>query len=191
MTSPFIPIYNFVTNLDRTQFTRYMFIGLGAVLLISSGIVIQYYRSTSALKKRIVRLNQYRVQTQEILQRAHDVATQRNSVNELLAEDIDFKIGGYFNELVNSLNLTSKKKGIDTLQTIERDDNYLEQNVTAKFVDMNMKELATLLVELENNPRIFIRELEIKRAEKTPGTIEVTLIIATLLPTTSSTQEST
>jgi hypothetical protein len=42
-------------------------------------------------------------------------------------------------------------------------------------------------VELENNPRIFVRELEIKRAEKTPGTIEVTLIIATLLPTTSGT----
>ena len=98
------------------------------------------------------------------------MAAQRNAVNELLAEDVNFKIGGYFNDLVNSLGLTNKKKGIDTLQTIERDDNYLEQNVTAKFVDMNMKELATLLVELENNPRIFIRELEIKRAErKRPG----------------------
>lgn len=187
MTSPFIPIHNFISNLDRTQFTRYMLIGLGCVLLLSTGIVVQYYRSTSALKKRIGRLNKYREDTQVILQRAHDVEAQRNAVNELLAEDVNFKIGGYFNDLVNSLGLTNKKKGIDTLQTIERDDNYLEQNVTAKFVDMNMKELATLLVELENNPRIFIRDLEIKRAEKTPGTIEVTLILATLLPTTSGT----
>lgn len=187
MTSPFMPFYDFVTNLDRSQFNRYMLIGLSCILLVSGGIVIQYYRSTSALKKRIGRLNQYREQTQEILQRAHDVTAQRNSVNELLAEDIDFKIGGYFNELISSLNLTNKKKGIDSLQTIERDDSYLEQDVTAKFVDMNMKELTTLLVELENNPRIFIRELEIKRAEKTPGTIEVTLVIATLLPTTSGT----
>ena len=187
MTSPFIPLYDFVTNLDRTQYMRYMLIGLCCILFASGGIVIQYYRSTGAIKKRIGRLNQYREQTQEILQRAHDVAAQRNSVNELLAEDIDFKIGGYFNELINSLNLSNKKKGIDTLQTIERDDSYLEQNVTAKFVDMNMKELATLLVELQNNPRIFVRELEIKRAEKIPGTIEVTLIIATLLPTTSGT----
>jgi hypothetical protein len=187
MTSPFIPVYDFLTRLDRRQFIRYMLISLGIIGALSIGIVIQLYRSTTSFKKRIGRLNQYREQTQEILQRAHDVATQRAAVNELLAEDVDFKIGGYFNELVASLNLTNKKKGIDTLQTIERTDNYLEQNVTAKFVDMNMKELTTLLVELENNPRIFVRELEIKRAEKTPGTIEVTLIIATLLPTTSST----
>jgi len=183
MTSPFVPLYDFMSQLDRTQFTRYMLIALGCIVLLSGGIIIQYYRSTSGLKKRIGRLNQYREQTQEILQRAHDVAAQRESVNELLAEDIDFKIGGYFNELVNTLGLSNKKKGIDTLQTIERDDNYLEQNVTAKFVEMNMKDLTTLLAELENNPRIFVRELEIKRAEKIPGTIEVTLIIATLLPT--------
>lgn len=187
MTSFFLPLYDFLSQLDRTQFNRYLLIGLGIIVLLSGGIVIQYYRSTSAFKKRIGRLNQYREQTQEILQRAHDVATQRASVNELLAEDIDFKIGGYFNELINSLGLSNKKKGIDTLQTIERDDNYLEQNITAKFVEMNMKDLTTLLAELENNPRIFVRELEIKRAEKLPGTIEVTLIIATLLPTASST----
>lgn len=187
MTSPFTYLYDLLVRLDRRQFFRYSLIGLGIVVALSSGIVIQLYRSSKSFKKRIGRLNQYREQTQEILQRAHDVATQRAAVNELLAEDVDFKIGGYFNELVDSLNLTNKKKGIDTLQTIERTDNYLEQNVTAKFVDMNMKELATLLVELENNPRIFVRELEIKRAEKIAGTIEVTLIIATLLPTTSGT----
>lgn len=187
MTSPFTTLYNFLNTIDRTQFNRFLLIGLGTILLASSGIVVQYYRSTSALKKRIGRLNQYREQTQDILQRAHDVDAQRASVNELLAEDIDFKIGGYFNELINRLNLGNKKKGIDTLQTIERDDNYLEQNVTAKFVEMNMKDLTTLLAELENNPRIFVRELEIKRSEKISGTIEVTLIIATLLPTTSGT----
>jgi hypothetical protein len=153
-----------IQHVEVKRFVLYIGIGLGVILLCAGGLVFQYYRSIFALKKRINRVNQYREQAQDILERAQEVVTQRQQVDELLAEDTDFKIGGYFKDILHKLQLTDKKK-IETTQNIEREDNYLE---------------------IESNPRISTRELEIKRSEKASGTIDVTLVIATLLPLSTS-----
>jgi hypothetical protein len=174
-----------IQHVEVKKFVLYIGIGLGVILLCAGGLIFQYYRSVSALKKRINRVNQYREQAQDILERAQEVVTQRQQVDELLAEDTDFKIGGYFKEILHKLQLTNKEK-METTQTIEREDNYLEQVLNAKFIDMNMKDLTSLLAEIEGNPRIYTRELEIKRSEKASGTIDVTLVIATLLPLSTS-----
>jgi hypothetical protein len=174
-----------ISHIEPKKFLYYVAIAMGITVLLAGGIIFQYYRSINALKKRIGRINQYREQAQDILERAQKVITQQHQVDELLAEDKDFKIGGYFKEVLNKLQLTQKEK-IETTQTIEREDNYLEQVLNAKFTDLTMKELTTLLAEIEGNPRIYTRELEIKRAEKTPDTIDATLVIATLLPLSTS-----
>jgi hypothetical protein len=170
-----------IVHLDSKKFMYYSGIGLSIIVLLAAGLTFQYYRSVHSIKKRIGRINQYRQQAQDILERSQEVITQRQQVDALLAEDLNFKIGGYFKDLLNKLQLIHKEK-METTQTIEREDHYLEQVLNAKFVDLNMKELTTLLAEIEGNPRIYTRELEIKRAEKTPGTIDITLVIATLLP---------
>jgi hypothetical protein len=170
-----------IAHIESKKFLYYLWIGIGVTALFAGGIVFQYYRTTSALKKRIGRINQYRDQAQDILGRAQNVIMQRHEVDALLAEDVDFKIGGYFKDVLGKLQLTQKEK-METTQTVEREDNYIEQSLNAKFSDMNMKELTTLLAEIEENPRVYTRELEIKRSEKTPGTIDVTLVIVTYLP---------
>ncbi len=175
-------IQNTLNSLDTKKFYQYLAVSLGIIALLAGGIVFQYYRSMSVLKKRVKRVNQYRLQAQEILERAQEVVEQREEVDELLAKDTDFKIGGYFKNVLAKLQLAQKEK-METTQTLEREDEYIEHSLSAKFVDMNMKDLTLLLEEIEGNPRIYTRELEIKRSEKTPGTIDVTLVIATLLPT--------
>jgi len=177
------PLYTILAQLDSKRFYQYMGGFLGILLILSGLLVFYYYRSTNALIKKIKRINTQREQAQEILGRTKSVVQQRQEVDTLLEEDTDFKIGGYFKEVLSKLGLTQKEK-METTQTVEREDNYIEQSLNAKFVDMNMKDLTVLLEEIESNPRIYSRELEIKRSEKTPGTIDVTLVIATLLPTT-------
>jgi hypothetical protein len=174
-----------ISQIEPKKFVYFLLIGIGLTLSLAGGLVFQYYRSIGTLKKRLGRINQYREQAHDILERAQDVIMQRHEVDALLAEDTDFKIGGYFKDILNKLQLTQKEK-METTQTVEREDNYLEQSLNAKFVDINMKELTTLLAEIEGNPRIYTRELEIKRSEKTPGTIDVTLVVATLLPVSVS-----
>ncbi|HEV2916931.1 MAG TPA: hypothetical protein VGW78_04235 [Candidatus Babeliales bacterium] len=181
MAAFFDTLHRKIAAIEPKKFLYYVGIILGITIALIGGLIFQYYRSIHAITKRIGRINQYRQQAQDILERAQEVITQRQQVDSLLAEDLNFKIGGYFKDVLNKLQLSQKEK-METTQTIEREDNYLEQVLNAKFVDLNMKELTTLLAEIEGNPRIYTRELEIKRGEKTPGTIDVTLVIATLLP---------
>jgi hypothetical protein len=49
---------------------------------------------------------------------------------------------------------------------------------------MNMQELCELLQALERVQRIFSKSIDIQRSKKIPDAIDVTLVIATLLPKT-------
>ena len=135
------------TKIDQLEPKKFIYgtaVGLGVILLFAGGLVLQYYRSVYGLKKQIGRINQYRKQAQDLLERAQEVITQRQQVDALLAEDMNFKIGGYFKDLLAKLQLSRKEK-METTQTIEREDNYLEQVLNAKFTDLNMKELEVKL----------------------------------------------
>ncbi len=49
---------------------------------------------------------------------------------------------------------------------------------------MNMRELSELLNVLEQNKRVYTKELEVQKSRKSPRAIEVQLTIATLQPRT-------
>lgn len=178
-------IYKSLNTVESKRFYKYLIAFLTLTALASVGIILQYYHGMSALKKNVKRVNLLRRQAQDILTRAQEVAQQRQEVDTLLTQDPTFKIGGYFKEILTTLNLAQKNK-LATTQTLERSDNYIEHSLSAQFIDINMKDLTVLLEKIEGNPRIFTRDLEIKRSEKIPGTIDVTLVIATLLPTTTT-----
>lgn len=174
-------LHLFFTNLESKRFYRYVLIFIIGILLLSAAGIFQYYRSIKSFRKEIQKVNALRAKAKDILTRTQIVDQQRAEVNALLMEEPDFKIGGYFKKLLTDLNITQKEK-METTQTVEREDAYIEHTLTAQFVDMNMKDVTLLLEKIESNPRISTRQLEIKKSEKTPGTIEVTLEIATLLP---------
>jgi ribosomal protein S17E len=52
--------------------------------------------------------------------------------------------------------------------------------LNAKFDTMNMRQLCELLDAVEQNKRIYTKELEIIKSKKVPNTIDVNLTIATL-----------
>ena len=115
-----------------------------------------------------------------ILTRAASVQQQRKEVDAILEEDKDFKIGGYFKDVLTKLVLTSKK-AVESPSQIDREGKYRESILNVKFTDMDMKQLSELLNEIEKNKRIFTKELEVTTSRKTPQKIDVNLTIATLL----------
>ena len=181
-------IRTFIEAIETKDFYKYISFFLLGVTLISSGIVFQYYRKVNYWKGRIKIINELREDDVKIIrEKAQHVQKQRAEVDAILAEDEDFKIGGYFKNLLTKLHLTDKKVAEETAQ-IDREDNYRESELNAKFEDMNMKQLAELLQEIEQNKRIFNKKLEITKSNKKPGTIEIQITIATLLPETELTE---
>ncbi|HTM05983.1 MAG TPA: hypothetical protein VL201_01975 [Patescibacteria group bacterium] len=169
-----------VQRTDIKVFKKYMLILLGIVTAIFSFITWRYYTGIAFYKKKISLLNDMREEVRAIRQNMVQVQTQRSRVYEMLQEEVDFKIAGYFNDLLVKLNLFDNKKTEETSQ-IDREDSYRESELVASLTNMNMKQLTELLYELEQKKRIYIKKLDIEKSKKGKNQLDVTLIIATLL----------
>ena len=177
----FDALSNYLANLDQKNFNKYLLIYLGALLTLSVASVYYYYNTIKYWKKQTNEINATRDEIKVIVDRDELVQKQREEVNTLLSEMPDFKIGEYFNDLIGKLGLTQNVVTSPSITYADRGDKeYREVLLTTQFDMMNMKQLTELLNEIEQNKRIYTKELEIIKSKKTPNTIEVNLTIATL-----------
>ncbi len=174
-------IYSYISNLEEKRFYQYSAGILGFITLLMFAFMFQYYRSVRFLKSEIVRINESREKVQTILDKGQIVKREQREIDAILAKDKNFKIAGYFEDLLAKLGLSDKKASLE-VTTPAGEGKYQETILTGKFTGMTMKELTQLLQELELNKRVFIKELEITASQKIPNTIEATLVVATLEP---------
>lgn len=173
-------------NLDKKTFYRYLAVFAAVFFVIIFLIIYQYKSKISSLRKKINKVNVWREQARVELSKYEQIQKQRKEVDAILAEEEDFNITGYFDDLIKKMGLESHLKE-RTPSKLEREDNYQETMVNATLVDITMQQLTELLNEIENKARIFTKYLEITRSKKSP-TIEVNLTIATLQPKTETTE---
>lgn len=181
------PIRIFIDTTETKTFYYYVAGFLSAVTIAFGLMVFLYYSHVNTLQKKIKRINAEREEeVRVILETALLVDQQRKTVDAELSKDPDFKIAGYFKSLLTKLNLKDKEVAEET-STTDREDNYRESELNAKFEDMTMQDLTKLLQELEENSRISTKRLEITKSKKKPKTIEAQITITTLLPKTEVT----
>src|SRR5579872_2800012 len=173
-------IQNILDQLDTTRFYRYAGAVLTGIGLIMLALMFQYYRTIGSLKKQINGINETRTEVRILLDKAQHVKQEQKEVDEIIAQDPNFKIAGYFEDVLNKLGLASKKSSKLEVTTPAQEGRYQETVLNAKLSDMSMKELTELLKEIEQNKRVFAKELEITASKKTANTIDVNVTIATL-----------
>lgn len=173
-------IVAFIEGIDEKQFYKYALGGVFVIAILVGIILVRHYYSARSIRRQIAAINADREDARQILNRFVAVEKQRTDVNAVLSEEPDFKIGGYIIEdLLKKQGLSSKLKQ-QNIVTVEREGLYREVLLTIQLSDMNIKELTTLLDEIEQKRRIYIRLLQITKSKKTPGTIDVTLTVGTL-----------
>ena len=182
-------IQQYFNSLEQKRFFQYMMGFLAGIILIIALLLFNYYRSISRLKAQIIRINEEREETRAILDKATQVKKEQKQIDAILAEDENFKIVGYFEDLISKLGLNNKKSSIEVTSPA-REGNYQESILQAKFIGITMKDLTELLQEIELNKRVFTKELDITASSKQPGTIDVSLTIATLEPKPKEIKES-
>ncbi|HJZ24088.1 MAG TPA: hypothetical protein VJ201_06545 [Candidatus Babeliales bacterium] len=180
------PIKSFINKTDLKTFYTYI-IGYSATCVVLVVlIIVYYYSSTNALQKKIKNINATREEVLEILEKYALIKQQQLIVEEILAKDPNFKIAGYFKDLLLELNLKDKEVA-EEITTTDLEENYRKSELSAKFEGMTMQDLTRLLEKIEQNPRVATNRLEITKSKKKPKTIEVGLAISTLLPKIEST----
>jgi len=167
-----------VQGLDEKEFFKYLLIALSCLVLIISLFVFRYYRKIGNLRWRLVEINNQRQEVRKILTKAEIVKKHRKTVDAILDQDPSFKIIGYFEKVLEKLNLKAK---IDTLEK-DVSERYMETELVAKVYDTNMESLCRLLDEFGKEKRINAKAVEIEQSTRQPKSINITITIATLQP---------
>jgi len=175
----FDSIKNMINGLSIQSFYKYAAIGLALFFVIVFGLLYYFMSSLGYYNRQIENINDMRQGAQQILEKNARVEQQRKAVDAILNRNPEFLIAGYFDELVKKLDLSDKTAAAETVTRVER-DNYEEITYSPRFIDINMKQLTELLQEIEQNERVYIKELEIEPSNKAPYAIDVRLTIATL-----------
>jgi len=176
------PIEQFVSTLNKKEFQRYFAIYLASVLVLAGLLIFWQTRKTNKLIKDITYANMQRATVQEILTQDASVKQQKNIVDSTLKERKKFKLQHIFELIVNKLKLQNNlKKSTPFVSNIEnlRSAGYSEVRVEASLINLNTKQLVELLDEIEKNPIIYVKYLEITKSGKAP-VIDVIITIATL-----------
>lgn len=173
-------IREFFASLEERTFYYYVGGFLVLMFLFSCGIVYYVYSSTSDLMNDIEAINEERSSVvRGLLEKGKRIKAKQKEINKMLAEDPTFKIGGEFNELCKKNSITPIR--LKTSQT-DLDDSYQESMVTAEFDGISMKQLLEFLQVIEKIERMYVKQLDIGKSKNTSGSLDVKMIVATLLP---------
>ena len=171
-----------IQDLEEKEFYRYLFILFLVLILLMGFFIFRFYRNVNSYKNRIEEIEDIREDSvKDILARNENVQKRRKEVNAILEKDEGFKIIDYFQSLLQQLGL-GKAAQINIGKRSLGQLKYDERTLTAILTGISTQGLCMLLEKLEQNKRINIKELEIKKSEKTPKAIDVTIKIATLQP---------
>ncbi|HLE76168.1 MAG TPA: hypothetical protein VI521_00180 [Candidatus Babeliales bacterium] len=180
----------YLNSMDQKRFYQYLIGILCAVAVLLALLFFYYYRTISRLKSQAIAINELRIEEKSILDTAQRIKKDQKEINAVLAQDKNFKIAEYFEDLIGKLGLAQKKLSTE-VSTASPEGHYQESILQARFTVLSMKEVTELLQEIELNKRVFIKELDIASSKKQANSIDVTLIIATLEPKQQETGEST
>lgn len=176
-------IRNFFITKSKRELLIYYGVFLGVLVLITGIIIYNHFSSMSELQGKLRTINSLRSKSVTLLQKNKEILAQQEAVQEILAQDPNFLIMRYFNEqLIPALTLPSGAiTAGPTRVEGETSKGYTEQKLTVSFSHLNMKQLTELLFKIEQNPRVYTKELKITKDLK-DNLLNVTLIIATLEP---------
>ena len=178
-------IDDFLQSVDRREFYKYLAILLGIITCLLALLGWYCYSSTRDYVTQIEEINDKRAGEIKQLFESHErIIMGKKQVDALLEQNPNFKIRGFFDEVINTLQI-AEKRVTESASNVER-ENYRESILTVTLAGMNMQELCELLQAIERAKRIFTKELDIQKSKKIPDAIDVTLIIATLQPKTAS-----
>lgn len=174
----FEKIKNYIKNLDTSETYRLIGIVLGIVVLVISIMLYTYSRAIGQLQQKLVTLNKQREEVRIILEKNARVQRQQAKVDDIISENKNFKLKDYFSTVIQALNLANLVSKEPEISSEDLVLGYNEIKLDVSLSGLNMKQLTDLLYKIEQNERVYTKDLKITKNLRSPS-IDVTLVIAT------------
>lgn len=169
-----------ILQLDEKTFFAYLGGFVLGMILIMSGLIYYYYSAIEDRTIQLEALNEKRQSMRSLFERDALVKAQEAEVKKMLKEDAHFKIGDYFQKVVDKLKLKENENEKNQVDTVQLEGKYRESTLTTRFQMLDMKQICDLLSEIENSKRVYTKSLDIVRSTTAPTKLDVTLAIGTL-----------
>jgi hypothetical protein len=169
-----------IAQLDEKTFLAYMAGFFLGTLLIISGIFYYYHSAVADLNEQIETLNKNRSDMRGLFEREARVKKQEAEVNKMLKEDTGFLIGEEFKKICTKLNLQPTGEPTQG-NTSQLSGKYTEYTLSARFENIDMKQVCDLLQEIDAIKQLYTKSIDIMRTQGMPAKLNVTLVIGTLL----------
>ena len=174
----------YIENADeRELYTYYAIIG-GIIFFLFGLLTYYHYSNVSWYNRELNKLNKQRTITRQILQDSKMVKAQQQKVEQILAQNKDFRIGEAYQTIIRNGNLASKLVDQSAPTTGESISGKTEVQVTSKLKNMSMKEVTDFLVMIASVPQLYTKEISIQKPFGKPS-VDVDITVATLEPSTT------
>ncbi len=173
-----------ISNLDKPTFYKYLAGAAGIFITLIGGILFFYYSSTGTGEQHLDELNEQRVEAKRLLDKAERVQKERAEVTKMLEDEPIFYIKEYIESVLEKvgINLLDNVNARGEVTVATTQDGYKENIATYQLSGISMRQLTEFLNELDQNKRVFTKEIDISKSKKIPRTIDVDIKIATMMP---------
>src|SRR5262249_28581672 len=148
-------IRDFIKSLEDVDVYKYFAAFFGAFLVLLSLFIYFHYSRVNRYLADIKNLESMRAQTKKILGDYKTVTAQREKVEEILAQNKDFRIGEAYQAILEKTNLLAKQTDQSTPTAGESIGGKTEIFITSRFERLNMKQIADLLLAIANVPQMY------------------------------------
>lgn len=157
--------------------------GFFGILALAMGLLLYFHQSrVSFYKKELKKMDSLRIQTKQLLTQYKRVKAQQATVEELLGQNKDFRIGQAFQALVQKTGLSGYIKDPTPPSTHEVISGKQEVQISSLLVGISMKQVTDLLAQIAATPQLYVKELTIKKTPQARS-VDLDITIATLEPT--------
>lgn len=172
-------IRDFIKGLeDRDVYKYFAAFFAGLFVLLSLSFYLHYNRVHKYLAD-IKNVESMRAQTKKILSDYKAVTAQKEKVEEILAENKEFRLGEAYQAILEKTGLLARQTDQSTPTAGESIGGKTEFYLTSHFEGMNMRQVTDLLLAIANVPQMYVKDLVIKKEPNTPA-VDVDITVATL-----------
>jgi len=141
--------------------------------------LFRHFNTIAELDEKTRLLNKARGQIQQVLTSYEHIKNKKKEVDKLLAEDKNFYLQKYYQDTIAGLNISNPVAS--TLQSSAGPAGYTEDSLQITLSQISMKQLCDFLQALQSKQRVFVRNVDITKAN-VDKKINVNMSIATLKP---------
>ena len=179
ITEKLSELIKFIQSLNKKEFQQYMLIALSTVALLALGFSYYTYSKSSSLADEIKKLNRQANRVTSILAKSDMLQQEEEKIRSLLEKNPDFSMKAYFEKFYTKHRIAPKPESRTSqgpgIEGSEKGVKYQEIILQTTFKSQTMQKLVDMLVDIYNDPIVYLKGLEITGAENKKINFEMTL----------------